>query len=82
MSDAGTNFISDKFRKFAAGLTWSNHCHQCIMTRAMGRLKPALNSLNAHLKMHQLWWGHSHGIITNPYYPTGARLAKPGNIAI
>ena len=24
--------------------------------------------------MHQLWWGHSHGFITNPYYPTGQGL--------
>ena len=33
-----------------AGLTSSKQCHQHITARAMGRLKPTLNSLNAHLK--------------------------------
>ena len=34
----------------AAASTSSKQCHQCITTRAMSRSKPALNSLNAHLK--------------------------------
>ena len=49
MSDASTNFVSDKFRKFCIRLN-IKQCCQCITTRAMGRSKPALNLLNAHLK--------------------------------
>ena len=32
--------------------------------------------------MHILWWGCSHGIITNLYYSSGARFAESGNIVI
>ena len=28
------------------------------------------------------WWGHQHGIVTNPHYPTRARLAKTSNITV
>ena len=79
MSDAGTNYVSDKFcsRLNIKQAVLSTYHHQ-----SNGQLKPALNSLNAHLKMCQLQWGHSHGIITNLYYPTGAWFAKSSNIAI
>ena len=50
MSDAGTNFVSDKFRKFCRSSTLSRQCCQHITIKVMGRLKPALNSLNIHLK--------------------------------
>ena len=82
MSDAGTNFFQASSESSAAGSTSSKQCHQHITTRAIGRSNPTLNSLNAHLKMCWLWWGHSHGIITNPYYPTGVRFAESDNTAI
>ena len=66
-----------------AGVTLSKQCCQCITTRAMGRLKPALNASNVHIKCADTSGDiHMYGIITNPYYHTGARLAKPGDIAI
>ena len=30
--------------------------------------------------MWQLWWQHSHGIITNLYYPTGKGLPSPATL--
>ena len=44
MSDAGTNFISEKSSSSAAGPTSSKHCHQHITTRAMDWSKPASHS--------------------------------------
>ena len=45
MSDTGSNFVSEKFRSFAAVSTLSKQCHHCITAKAMDRSNPASNSL-------------------------------------
>ena len=50
MSDAGTNFISDKSRKFCSRFNIEQVVSSHITTRAMGRSKPALKFIKCTLK--------------------------------
>ena len=52
LSDAGTNFISDKFRKFCSRLNiQASSVMSVYHHQSKGSLKHALNSSNEHLKM-------------------------------
>ena len=76
MSDANTNFISDKFRKLCSRLSIEQAVSSAYHHQSNGQVEACIKFVKCTLKMCQLQWGHSHDIITNPYYPIGARLAK------
>ena len=82
MSDAGTNFVSDKFRKFCCSLNIKQAVSSAYHHQSNGQVEACIKFIKCTLKMCQFWLGHQHGIITNPYYPTRARLAKPSNITV
>ena len=71
MSDAGTNFISDKFRKFCSRLNIKQAVSSAVSPpEYMGRSKPALNSLYMHAYKYAptpvgtfTWWHYYKSVL-------------------
>ena len=82
MSDAGTNFISDRFRKSYSSLNIEQAVSSAYHHQSNGQVEACIKFIKHTFKMCRFWWGYQHGSITNMYYPTGPRLTKLSNIII
>ena len=82
MSDTGTNFISDRFRKFCSSLNIEQAVLSAYHHQSNGQVEACIKFIKCTFKNVQFWWGYQHGSITDTHYPTGPRLTEPNNIII
>ena len=83
MSDAGTNFISEKFRRFCSRLNTEQAMLSVYHHQSNGQVKASIKFIKCTLKnVWTLVVTFPHEFITNLYYTTGARFTQSGSIAV
>ena len=83
MSDAGANFVSDRFREFFSSLSIKQAVSSAYHHQSNGQVKACIKFIKCTFKkMCQFWWRYKHGLVTNTYHPSWPRLAEPSNINV
>ena len=59
MSDAGMNFVSDKFQKFCKSINVEQTVSLVYHHQSKGQVKVCIKFVKTYIqKVHQFWWGH------------------------
>ena len=65
MSDAGTNFISEKFQQFCKRVNIEQAISSLYHHQSNGQVRACIKFIKMHTKMYQSRWGHIYGPTAN-----------------